>query len=195
MPITFIFACLAMLGVLLLVPAGVAGAVLLANGKKKHALMALSVPVAMIALAVLLSLAVFVAAGWHSRIVSARPNLLFRMTFGCRPPASTRVLKAYHKSLLDGATTVMKFSATRETVDQIATRNFVRCDKETFARVYRGNDHNLPQRVRAWFLPSEENADYFWVAQKFDESYAYSTAILCYSEQAQIAYFHWLGMD
>ena len=48
MPITCVFVFLAMLGVLLLVPALAVGVILLASRQKKHALVVLGIPVGMI---------------------------------------------------------------------------------------------------------------------------------------------------
>ncbi len=195
MPITCMFAFLAMLGVFLLVPAVPVCVILLVSRKKKPALVVLGVPVGLIALSVLWTLLIFAGAELQSRILSARPRVLFKVTFGFKPSAETRVLEAYHHGVMDYATTVMKFRTTRETVDRITARHFIRCDRTTFVQAYGGNSDNLPQRVRSWFLPPEEQADLFFIANAFRASYAHSEAVLCYDEKTQIAYFHWVGLD
>jgi hypothetical protein len=155
MPITFVLVCLSYLGMFLLVPALPVCIVLLAARRRKYALVVLGIPLGMVALPILLGTQIFAAAELHSRLLSACPNHVFRMTFGFKPPAQTQVLKAYHKSPLDGATTAMKFRTTREAVDKIAAGRFVPCDKKTLAQTYAGNAQNLPQRVRSWFQPPE----------------------------------------
>jgi hypothetical protein len=140
-------------------------------------------------------LGVFVAAEFQSRLISARPNLLFRQTFGFQPPAQTRVLEAYHKGGMDYATTVMEFTATMDTIDRITAHNFAAIDRTTFLSSYQGNAHNLPRRVQSWFLSLQEDPKRFYMARQFGGAFGHSEAILCYDEQTGLAHFHWVGLD
>jgi hypothetical protein len=195
MPITFVLVPLVFLGVLLLVPASLAFVILLATGKKRAALAVISLPLGIVGLSLLLIVGVFITAGLNNRVVSARPTYLFRTTFGFKPPAQTRVLEVYHRTIMDYGTTVMTFSTTRDVIDKIVARNFTPSDRETVLRVYNRNRDNLPGQVESWFsLPSTQTGR-FYVAEAFDKSFARSEAILCYDEETQTAYFHWVGLD
>ena len=56
--------------------------------------------------------------------------------------------------------------------------------------------NHLPEQVRSWFLPSVAQADGFYVAEPFDDSFStFNRAILCYSEKTGIACFYWSGLD
>ena len=195
MPITFVFMLFAFLGAVLLVPAAVASPILWAAGKKRHALVVVSIPIGMIAVSALLTMWVFVMAELDSRIASARPNHLFKVTFGFKPPAQTRILEAYHKTLMDYGTTVMKFSTTGDVIDKIVARSFVLSDRKALVSAYTGNSHNLPKRVQSWFSLPDTPTGSFYVANPFDNSFAYSEAVLWYDDQTQIACFHWVGAD
>ncbi|MCU0918527.1 MAG: hypothetical protein MUC88_28800 [Planctomycetes bacterium] len=194
MPITALFSCCALFGVLLLIPLAPASVTLLLMKKKRAALAALCVPVGMIALSVLVTVLVFAAAQRHSRIMSGDPQRLFEVTFGFSTPPGTSVVEAHHESIMDYGTTVLRFRTTQEVINLIASHNFARIDKETFLRAYQSNDHNLPDDVRSWFLPAGE-ADQFYLATEFDTSFGTSEAALCYCEMTQTAYFHWVGVD
>jgi hypothetical protein len=194
MPITACFSCFGLLGLLLLVPAAVASVFLLLREKKRAALAVVGIPVGMIVISILLTLMVFATAKLHSRTMSRHPNRLFRVTFGSSPPPGTSVLEAYHESIMDYGTTVMKFRTTQDVIDKITSRNFTRGDKKAFLQSYGSNAHNLPEGVRSWFLPAEQ-ADQFYIALVFDKSFGRSEAVLCYEEKTQTAYFHWIGID
>ena len=196
MPITFVFSCFALFGLLLLVPAvPIAVALLLLGKKKRAALTVLCIPGGMIVMSILLTLLVFAGAELHSRITSARPDHLFRVTFGFTPPSDTCVLEAYHESIMDFGTTVLEFRTTRDVIDRITSRSFTRSDGATFVQACGADEHNLPDRVRSWFLPTAAEADQFYVAKPFDKSFASSEAVLSYNEKTQVAYFHWVGVD
>ncbi|MCX5646990.1 MAG: hypothetical protein NTZ17_20265 [Phycisphaerae bacterium] len=195
MPITFAFSCFALFGLLLLVPAVPVCVALLLGKRKRPALAVVCVPAGMIVMSILLTLLVFAGAELHSRIMSARPAHLFQVTFGFQPPSDTCVLEAYHESIMDYATTLMKFRTSQDVMDRIASRNFTRTDKATFVQECGGDEHNLPARVWSWFLPAAEETDRFYVAEPFDESFARTKAVLSYNEKTQVAYFHWAGVD
>ena len=194
MPITACFSCFGLLGVLLLVLAAPASVVLLLRGEKRAALRILRVPVGMIVVPTLLTLLVFAAAERHSQIMSADPNRLFKVTFGFPLPPETAVLEAYHQSVMDYATTVMKFRTTQAVLDRIVANSFIHVDQEAFLRGYESNAHNLPENVRAWFLPAAQ-ANRFYSAAVFERSFGNSEAVLCYEEKTQTVYFHWVGVD
>jgi ABC-type transport system involved in cytochrome c biogenesis permease subunit len=194
MPITFVFSCFALFGLLLLIPAVPISVALLLTKKKRAALVVLCIPIGMIVMSILLTLLVFAGAELHSRIMSARPAHLFRVTFGFQPPPDTCVLEAYHQSIMDYGMTVLKFRTTQEVIDRITSRNFTRGDKEAFLRSYGSNEHNLAEGVRSWFLPAAE-ADQFYMAKPFDKSFASNEAVLSYNEKTQVACFHWVGVD
>jgi hypothetical protein len=195
MPITALFSCCAFLGVLLLIPAVPVSVALLLSNRKRKALALLCVPVGMIVLSGLLTFLVFAGAERHSRIMSEHPEYLFRVTFCFPPPPETSVLEAYHYSVMDFATTVMKFRTTRDVIDRIIGHQFRRSERAAFVLECGYDEHNLPSHVRSWFLPAAEEADQFYTASPFGESFARTKAVLAYNEKTQIAYFHWVGVD
>lgn len=195
MPVTFLFSCLGLLGLLLFVPAVPTSIALLAAKRKLPALVILCIPGAIIVLSVGLTAMVFAGARLHSLGMSARPNHLFRATFGFKPPPQTTVIEAHHETIMDYGTTVMRFQTAPDVMERIVARGFTACDRESFVREYRGNGHNLPQRIQSWFPPAVEQAHRFYIAETFDRSFGCSRAILCYDEDARIAYFHWVGID
>jgi hypothetical protein len=195
MPITFVLVLFTFLGVLLLVPALLAFAILLATGRNHAALVVISLPLDMIGLSLVLIAGIFIMAGLNSRVMSARPTYLFETTFGFKPLAQTCVLEAYHETIMDYGTTVMKFNTTRDIINKIVTHNFVSSDRETFLSAYNHNRDNLPDHVRSWFSLPDTQTEQFYVAEAFDKSFGSSEAILCHDEETQTAYFHWIGVD
>jgi hypothetical protein len=187
MPITALFSCFALLGLLLLLPLAPASVILVLMNKTRAALMVLFIPVGMIGMSVLLTFLVFAAAERHSRIMSADPNYLFKATFDIPMSLEISVLEAYHDSLMDYGTTVLKFRTTQEVIDRITSRSFALGAKETFLRIYESNEHNLPEGVRSWFLSAAAEADQFYIAPEFDASLGSSEAVLCYGEDTRIA--------
>lgn len=193
MPITFILVGLGFLGLLLFVPAVPISVVLLAARKKLAALIVFCIPCGVIVLSIALIAMVFAAAKLHSFTMSARPNRLFAVTFGFKPPPQTSVLEAQHRSVMDHGTTAMKFQTTPDVIERIVARGFVPGDRDSFMRMLRSND--LPQHIQRWFLPEVQQTDHFYVTKAFERSFAISEAVLCYNEKTGIACFHWVGMD
>lgn len=196
MPITCLFSCLGVFGLLLLVPAVPTSVVLLARKKKRKALTVLCIPGGMIALAVLLPLVLFVLAERHNRLMSAQPDRLFEMTFAFWPPSQTEVLEGYYELAVDSLEKDLQFRAPRDVIDRICGRRFIACDRKTFVTAYGGEWNHLPDKVRSWFLPAVEQADCFYIAEPFDDSFCtYNRALLCYNRQTGVACFHWMGGD
>jgi len=196
MPITFVLVCLFFLGLVSLVPAAPITLILFICKRRLHALVALSIPAGMMVLSVLLIVMLFVTEELHSRVTSAQPNRLFETTFGFKPDPQTQVLASYHRMGMDSATTAMEFRTTSTVIERIVAGRFALANRETFVRAYGGDRSNLAEQVRSWFLPTVEQADHFYIATPFDDSFStHNEAILCYSEKTGIACFHWLGID
>jgi hypothetical protein len=196
MPITFVFSCFALFGLLLLVPAVPIAVVCLARKKKRKALTVLCIPGGMIALAVLLPLVLFVLAERHNRLMSAQPDRLFEMTFAFWPPSQAEVLEGYYELAVDSLEKDLQFRAPQEVIDRICGQRFIACDRGTFVTAYGGEWNHLPDKVRSWFLPAVEQADCFYIAEPFDDSFrTYNRALLCYNRQTGVTCFHWMGGD
>jgi hypothetical protein len=196
MPITFLFSCLGFFGLLLLVPAVPISVVLLARKKKRKALTVLCIPGGMIALAILLPLVLFVMAERHNRLMSAQPDRLFELTFAFWPSPQTEMLAGYYELGMDYEERALQFRAPADVIDRICGRRFVITGRDTFVTAYGGEWNHLPDKVRSWFLPAVEQADCFYIAEPFDDSFStYNRALLCYNRQTSIACFHWMGGD
>ena len=192
MPITCCFSCFGFLGLVLLIPCVPISIGLLASNRKRAALRILCIPGGMIALSILLPLVLFILAERHNRIMSAQPDRLFEMTFAFWPPPQTEMLEGYYELGMDYEERALQFRAPSDVIHKIRGRRFVVSDRETF--VTEGN--HLPEQVQSWFLPSVAQADCFYIAEPFDDSFStFNRAILCYNEKTGIACFHWVGLD
>ena len=90
----------------------------------------------------------------------------------------------------------MTFRAPKDVIDRICAGKFALSDRKTCTGAYQDNAHNLPDRVQLWARPAVENADRFYLAKPFDDSFSLvNEAILCYSEETGVGCFHWSGMD
>jgi hypothetical protein len=195
MPITFMCACTVFFGLALLVPAVPISLILLSAGKKRLATAILSIPAGMIGLAVLLTIFVFTVLWFHGVRMSSHPDLLFKETLGFEPPPQTQVLNGYCNVGQDYAMTVLKFHTPKDVTDQIATNKFIRSDREACVGNYDRGFSDLPERVRSWFPPPQEPSMQWYVAESSDGTFGPDEAVLCYDEDAQIAYFHWVCVD
>ncbi len=196
MPITACFSCFALLGLLLLILVAPASVVLLLGGEKRAALRVLRVPVGMIGLSVLATAVVLVLMWLYGVRLSRNPARLFESTFGFTPPPSIELLEAYAELGVDWENRAMMFRAPKDVIDRICAGKFTLSDRKTCTQVYWDNAHNLPGPVRLWSLPAIENADRFYLAKPFDDSFSLvNEATLCYSEKTGIACFHWTGVD
>ncbi len=196
MPITFIFAGLLFLGIILAVSLIPVSIVLLILKKKMMALMLFIIPVSLIVISISLTLLIFSRIWLNDFIVNLQPSHIFKATFGLSPDAQTEVLQAYTKSGLDYETTVIKFKSTKEIVDKITNCKFCKADRETFMRIYKSKHNNLPDHVREWFTPTSDSPNLFYIAEPYNNSFGtVNEAILCYNEDSGIAYFHWVGLD
>jgi hypothetical protein len=196
MPITFIFAVLFFLGIIfavLLVPASI---VLLVLKKKKTALLIFLLPVCLLVFSIGMPLLIFGRIWIHDFTMNIQPKHTFNSTFGFRPDEHTEVLEVYVKNGLDYETTLIKFRTTKDTIYKIIHDRFTTVTLETFKEKYSSNRDNLPDSVQAWFAPSYEKPNLFYLAEPFDNSFSnVNEAILCYNEETRIAYFHWIGCD
>ena len=196
MPITFIFAGLFFLGIILAVLLVPVSIVLLLLKMKKTALFIFLFPVSLLVFSVGMTLFIFGHMWIHDFKMNMQPTHIFNATFGFKPDEQTEVLEAYIKSGLDYETTLIKFRTTKDTIDKIIRDRFNTIPLETFKKKYSSNRHNLPDRVRAWFTPSYQKPNLFYLAEPFNNSFSnVNEAILCYNEETGIAYFHWIGLD
>jgi len=196
MPITFIFAGLFFLGIILAVPLILLSIVLFIIKKKKIALIIFMIPVGLLVFSVGMTLLVFGRIWVNDFKMNMQPTHIFNATFGFEPGEQTEVLEAYIKNGLDYETTLIKFRTTKDTIDKIIRERFNTIPLETFEKKYSSNRHNLPGRVRAWFTPSSEKPNLFYLAEPFNNSFSnVNEAILCYNDETGIAYFHWIGLD
>ena len=196
MPITFIFAGLFFLGIILAVLLVPVSVVLLVLKMKKTALFIFLFPVGLLGFSVGMTLFIFVHMWIHDFKMNMQPKSIFNATFGFKLDEQTEVLEAYIKSGLDYETTLIKFRTTKDTIDKIIHDKFNTIPLETFKKKYDSNRHNLPDRVRAWFTPGYEKPNLIYFAEPFNNSFSnVNEAILCYNEETGIAYFHWIGLD
>ncbi len=196
MPITALFDCFTLLGLFLLMLVAPASVVLLLGGEKRAALRVLRIPAGIIGLSVLATILVLVMMWLYGVRLSRNPACLFEVTFGFTPPPGTELLETYAELGVDWENRVMTFRAPKDVIDRICAGKFALSGRKTCTEAYRDNAHNLPDPVRLWSLPAVENADRFYFAKPFDNSFSLvNEAILCYSEKTGVAYFHWVGVD
>jgi hypothetical protein len=196
MPITFIFAALFFLGIILAVVLVPVSIILLILKMKKAALCVFLFPVGILAFSVGMTLFIFGHMYLHNFKLNLQPSRIFNDTFGFKPDKQTEILEAYTEHGLDYETTLIKFRTTKDTIDKIVRDRFDAVPSETFKKKYGANRHNLLGRVRAWFSPSYEKPNLFYIAEPFNNSFSnVNEAILCYNEETGIAYFHWSGLD
>ncbi|MEN6424121.1 MAG: hypothetical protein ABFE13_02065 [Phycisphaerales bacterium] len=196
MPITVCFECMLFLGALLLIPILPIALILLGSGRRRVAITLLGLPLGMIALSVLLTVLVLVAM-WHYGIrMSRNPAHLFEDTFGFEPAPEIEVLEGYCEPGLDSEMRAMKFRAPAAVLKRMCAGRFAPSNRETFVTACGGEWNNLPSRVRSWLVPAVEQADRFYIANPFDDSFSmHNEAVLCYNEPTGIACFHWVGVD
>jgi len=196
MPITFIFAGFLLLGIILAVPLIPLSIVLFIIKKKKTALVIFMIPVGLLVIYVGMNLLLFGLIWVHDFKMNMQPTRIFNSMFGFEPGEQTEVLEAYVENGLDYETTLIKFRTTKDTIDKIIHDRFNTIPLETFKKKYSSNSHDLPGRVRAWFTPSSEKPNLFYLAEPFNNLFGnVNEAILCYNEETGIAYFHWIGLD
>jgi hypothetical protein len=196
MPITFIFAALFFLGIILAVVLVPVSIILLILKMKKAALCVFLFPVGILAFSVGMTLFIFGHMYLHNFKLNLQPSRIFNDTFGFKPDKQTEILEAYTEHGLDYETTLIKFRTTKDTIDKIVRDRFDAVPSETFKKKYGANRHNLPGHVRAWFTPDYEKPNLFYLAEPFNNSFSnVNEAILCYNEETGIAYFHWSGLD
>jgi hypothetical protein len=194
MPMTACFACMTVLAMLSLVPILPISLFLLSTGRKRAAIKLLGLPIGVIVLSALLTAFVLVGM-WHYGVrMSGNPVRLFEDTFGFEPAPEIEVLEGYCEPGIESESRVMMFRAPADVLQKICTSRFAPSDREAFVQSYRGDRNNLPDHVRWWFLPAVEQADRFYIANPFDDSFSlHNEAVLCYSEQTGVACFHWVG--
>ena len=196
MPITFIFACLFQLGIILAVPLIPVSIILLILKMKKAALCVFLLPVGILAFSVGMTLFIFGLMYLHNFKLNLQPSRIFNDTFGFKPDKQTEILEAYTEHGLDYETTSVKFRTTKDTIDRIVRDGFNPISAETFERKCDSNRRRLPARIRAWFTPSYEKPNFFYLAEPFNNTFSTANeAILSYNEETGIAYFHWMGAD
>jgi hypothetical protein len=196
MPITFIFACLFYLGIILAVPLIPASIILFILKMKKTALCVFLFPVGILAFSVSMTLLTFGLMYLHNFKLNLQPSRIFNDTFGFQPDKQTEILEAYTEHGLDYEKASIKFKTTKETIDKIARDRFNTAPLETFKKKCDSNRRSLPPRIRAWFTPGYEKPNLFYLAEPFNNTFSTANeAVLCYNEQTGIAYFHWAGCD
>jgi hypothetical protein len=195
-PVTLVFIFLFFFGIILtalLIPTSI---VLFVLTKKKKALLVLLLPVCLLIFSVCMPLFIFGCIWIHDVALNMQPTRTFNATFGFKPDKQTEILETYVKNGLDYKTTLIKFRTTEGTIDKIVQNRFEPVSSETFQEKYRSNRHNLPNHVQGWFTPDYDKPNLCYLAEPFDNSFSnVNAAILCYNEQTQIAYFHWIGLD
>ena len=204
MPFTFIFAVLFILGIILaalLIPVSIVLFVFLFVLKKKKTalfvfLFVFLLPVWLLFFSVFMPLYISGHMWINDLTISRLPTYVFITKFGFNPDEQTEVLEAYVASGFDSERTLIKFRTTKETIDKIVHDKFNAIPSETLKGIHVVNRSNLPERVQAWFTPSYEKPNQFYLAEPFDNSFSnVNEAILCYNEETGIAYFQWIGFD
>jgi len=196
MPITFIFACLFIFGIMLaalLIPVSI---VLFVLKKRKIALLVFLLPVCLLIFSVCMPILIFGRIWINDLTMNMRPTHTFSVTFGFKPNKQTEVLETYVENGLDYGTALIKFRTAKDTIDKIVQNRFNPITSETFQKKYSSSRHNLPAHVQEWFNPDYNKPNLFYLAEPFNNSFiTVYKAILCYNEETEVAYFHWIGLD
>ena len=196
MPITFLFAFLFFLAIILAVLLIPISAVLFVLKMKKAALFVFLFPVCLLVFSICMTLFIFGSIWIHDFKVNIQPTRIYKTTFGLKPDKQTEVLETYVNSGLDYQNTFIKFRTTKDIIDKIVQNRFNAISSETFKEKHMINSFKLPGRVHEWFAPDYEKTNLFYIAEPFNNSFsAGNKAVLCYNEETGIAYFYWRGID
>ena len=113
------------------------------------------------------------------------PGSVFKSSFGFSPPPDVTGLEGRKVILGDAGETHLRFRAGKQTVERIIGERF---------REHPGALSFPPHRPDHW-KPVLSASTRYYRADHFDESFAFSQAVLIYDEADGTVHFHWSGVD
>lgn len=115
------------------------------------------------------------------------PAQVFESVFGFPPTSDVKELEGRRFIFGDSGDAFLRFRADKQTIERIVTG----------ARLYKITEDTFKSRAssQSHWKPFEGKPTLFYESQSFDDSFGYSSAILCYDGSTGLAHFYWVGVD
>lgn len=119
------------------------------------------------------------------------PRRVFESSFGFDPPSDVVEVKGKRFVFGDSGSAYLRFRADKRTVEQIIGSRFVEIDERRF----RSQSASALESAPSYWQPFEGKATRYYEADRFDDSFGFSYAVLSYDESNSVAHFYWVGVD
>ncbi|MBA2734049.1 MAG: hypothetical protein H0U54_14360 [Acidobacteria bacterium] len=119
------------------------------------------------------------------------PSHVFESSFAFAPTSDVVELEGEKSTFGDSGSTYLRFRANKQTFERITGLRFVEIDEKRF----RSQSTAALKSAPSYWRPFEGEALHFYEAYKFDESFAFSNAVLSYDESSYVVHFYWIGID